>query len=499
MRPLVVLPAPADKLLKSLNEEIKQRQIHFKIAVPEFWESQAHSTIRTQDRGVIPFVPFPWQVEFINTITAKEQVLKARDVGSSEICVRYLCWRQLKDGGDVLIKADRHDNAKNLIAAARQYLTSLPPGERPQLVTDNETELELGGIGSIKALAQGGGRSERCRYILMTERAFWERVSEELAAVSGSIVAGAVEIIESTANGFNEYHGLWMDEANGYRKTFVGRTANPTHDASWWITKQQLHAGDPGKLAQEYPSTPREAFVASGNCYFDVAQVQVNLDSCQVPILSKENGALKIWQRPIVGRKYVIGADVAEGQDAGNDQMDYDDAVVLDWQTGMQVAALHGQWPLDRYASLLDSLGKQYNNALLGVERNNHGHTVLLALKQIGYPNIYMHDDPTNELLRRKAGEGRRMLGWPTTAKTKPILESELSAAILSQALTSYDKMLWDQCLSYVRHGNGKNGAQGGCHDDKVIAAGIAWQMRKHQYQAGGSGKGLVIGRIRTK
>lgn len=458
------------------------------IKVPNFWESMSHSTIATQS-GVVSFLPFPWQKAFVDSISRREMVTKSRDVGSSEICVRYLCWKQMAEGGNILIKADKHDNAKNLIKIARQYLTSLPSGERPTLLKDNETELELAGIGTIKAMAQGGGRSERCRYLLKTERAWWENAAEEEAAISGALVAGGWLIQESTANGFNDWHGDWVDAQNGYRKTFVGRDENPAHDANWLAEKRKELARHGKKIDQEYPAHAHEAFISSGNCLFEVEAVQSQLSGCKAPLETRLNGALKIWQRPVVGRRYVAGADVASGIDAGNDRLDYSGVAIYDWQTCVHVADLHGQWPEDVFAQMANVLCREYNDAFLGVERNDRGHTVLLVLKQLNYPALYYHQETTT-LLRDHGLRPSRVAGWPTTAKTKPILEKTLGSLITSGGIVSYDEAFWDECLSYVRPGDGTSGAQQGAHDDRVIKHMIALQMREHIP----SGDGGILG-----
>jgi len=490
LSPVLVHPSQRESLGAAAIAAVRAKHRGHTRETPDFWTSMSHSTIRTQ-HGTIQFVPFDWQRSFIDGLTQREMVLKSRDVGSSEICVRYFCWLMLRDGGNLLIKADKWDNAKNLVSIARQYLTSLPAGERPTLTRDNETELELSGIGSIRAMAQGGGRSERCKYLLMTERAFWQNPTEELAAISGALVAGGWEIIESTANGFNEYHSLWTDEQNGYRKTFVGRNENPTHNAAWWDTKQQQLATQGKTVQQEYPATAHESFVTSGNCVFDVEAIQQQLETCKPPLDTRLNGALKIWQRPRVGRRYVAGADVAEGIDAGNDRLDYSGVAIYDWQTCAHVADLHGQWDVETFAGMVDTIGREYNNAFLAVERNNHGHAVLLALRQLEYPNLYYHADSIRELTTGKQTT-RRIAGWPTNRQTKPVMESALASLIASGSILSYDQAFWDECLSYVRHGDGTTGAQSGTHDDRCIKHMIALMMRDRMPPS--RGQGIVSG-----
>ena len=449
---------------------------------PDFWLSQSHSTIRTQ-HGVVPFVPFPWQRAWADGITHRELILKSRDVGSSEICVRWACWQQLRSGGNVLCKADKHSNAINLVSIARHYLTSLPAGERPRLVRDNETELELAGIGTVRALARGGGRSERCRYMILTERAFWEDSADELADVSGALVADGYQIVESTANGFNEFHSLWQN-AVGYRRTFVGRLDNPTHTPEWWAERQAELAGMPGKLAQEYPTTPEEAFVSSGLCLFDKAAIVELQRSVRPPAETRLNGAVSIWLPPTPGHRYVAGADIAEGRDAGNDDLDYSHLAVYDigdTSGPVHVASLHGQWTPEVFAQHACTLLADYAQPLLGVELNNSGQAAILAFQFAGYPSLFWWQDPMRLEEARQLGRPmpQPTIGWRTTTASKPILEQELSRLIVERALHSYDARLWDECLSYVQLGNGRTGAVAGCHDDRVIAHGIALQMRR--------------------
>lgn len=459
---------------------LQQRKAH-PAAYPEFWESQGHSTIHTETRGDVPFVPFGWQRAFADGLTRRELILKSRDVGSSEISIRALCYKMLRDGGNLLIKADKEKNAINLVRIARHYLMSLPVEERPRLVKDNETELELAGVGMVRAMARGGGRSERCRYMILTERAWWEDSPEEIADVSGALVADGYLIVESTARGFNEFHGMWADELSGYRKTFVGRWDNPTHTAEWWLDKQAEMVATPNLLPQEYPQTPEEAFVASGLTLFDKVAILARQAKCREAETTERltiggHGFLKTWAPPVPGHTYCMGADVAEGKDAGNDRLDYSGAAVYDIQTVEHVADLHGQWGLDIFAKHLDTLGRRYQDAQIGVERNNHGHAVLLELRHLNYPHIYAHAGSDDLHGRGHVAE----LGWPSTMVTKPILEQELGAGIARGWLKSWDKAFWDECLSYVNLGNGRSGAQPGSHDDRVVKHGIALQMRKH-------------------
>jgi hypothetical protein len=119
-------------------------------------------------------------------------------------------------------------------------------------------------------------------------------------------------------------------------------------------------------------------------------------------------------------------------------------------------------------------LCESYNNAVLAVERNNHGHTVLNVLKhQLCCPNLYEHRD-----YDAKRGI-RSKLGWDTNVKSKPIMIDEIVRGIEDGHVTVWSRELLSECMTYVRNDRGGTGAESGCHDDRVMAMAIALQARK--------------------
>jgi hypothetical protein len=79
------------------------------------------------------------------------------------------------------------------------------------------------------------------------------------------------------------------------------------------------------------------------------------------------------------------------------------------------------------------------------------------------------------------------MLGWPTDQATKPILVDDLAAAIAGGHLIVHSSGLVDEGFTFVTTDSGSQEAQEGKHDDRVIAAGIAWQARKRGVSRGTS------------
>jgi hypothetical protein len=87
---------------------------------------------------------------------------------------------------------------------------------------------------------------------------------------------------------------------------------------------------------------------------------------------------LTIYRRPIVGKTYVCGVDPAEGNPTSDDSA----LTVLDVMTGEECAVLRGKFQPAVMASYADKVGVYYNHAPIMVERNNHGHAVIMWLDE---------------------------------------------------------------------------------------------------------------------
>jgi hypothetical protein len=206
------------------------------------------------------------------------------------------------------------------------------------------------------------------------------------------------------------------------------------------------------------------------NCWKPLKRMTLALS--QDKFIDDEKGELRVWSLPETGKKYVIGADVAEGLAHG----DYSSADVLELPEGNQVAQWHGHIPPDKYALVLKTLGLMYNKALIGVEANNHGLTTNVLLRDSNYPNLYVQraiDDGYS-------GEREQSrIGWLTTSKSKPyiidLLDTELRDGTHGIACAETAAEL----QTYVIHENGSYGAQQGCYDDRVMSLAIAKEMMR--------------------
>jgi hypothetical protein len=224
--------------------------------------------------------------------------------------------------------------------------------------------------------------------------------------------------------------------------------------------RREVQANLRNLAPQEFAEDPSSCFLASGDCVFDLKMIEERRAEVIPPSRVRDNGRLQIWFAPQRGREYIIGCDPAGGGTSG----DYACAEVIDRKSGMQCAELRGHWPPRELAARIAELATEYNEALLAVERNNHGHAVLAYLTSTRrYDNLYSAgDDP----------------GWMTTTFTRPLMLESFAAALSDPSSRIYSRALLEECKTFVRRENGTPGAAAGAHDDCIIAMAIALAVR---------------------
>ena len=238
---------------------------------------------------------------------------------------------------------------------------------------------------------------------------------------------------------------------------------------------------------QWYPMTAEEAFIYSGMSLFGISDLKMAELECYRPEVTGEfnyNGKfvarkirkddilkLKIWQKPRMGERYVIGADVAEG--IQGDHRDYSCADVIKCSTGQQVAHGHCKLDADLFGEFLNHLGRYYNTALMGVEANNHGLTTITTLKHKSYPRLYQRE----MLDARGTGRKTKKAGWLTTSKSKYKIIDQLIAIVRDgdTGIVNYETI--GEFKNYSILEDGSFGGKPGCHDDRVMSYAIAHEM----------------------
>ena len=259
--------------------------------------------------------------------------------------------------------------------------------------------------------------------------------------------------------------------------------------------------GDLNRFHQEYPATPEEAFIATGQCVFDKAQIilrleQVRKDPWERGMFRIEyakaeyddgyevyqgrhiagfswepdpKGPVRIRKHPEKGVPYVVGADTA------GIGTDFFAAHVLDNRTGEQVAVLHHRSGERMFAEQLYCLGMYYNEALVGIE-TNYSTYPQLCMEEMGYTRFYVRQVPDTY-----TGRLVEAFGFQTTVKTRPLIIDGLKdvARYAMDGIWDFDTLT--EMLTFVYDENWKPQAEEGEHDDLVMSLAIAHHIRCQQ------------------
>jgi hypothetical protein len=223
--------------------------------------------------------------------------------------------------------------------------------------------------------------------------------------------------------------------------------------------RRRLHTNFRQIAAQEYAENPEACFLASGNCVFDLDCIAKRSQEVHEPLEKRHNDQLWIWYPPQPGRTYVIGVDPAGGGTDG----DYAALQIVEQASGLQCAELRGHLAPRELARQAAALAREYNEAFLVIERNNHGLAVIAYLNTIEhYAAIY---------------EQRGQQGWLTTAASRPVMIERLDAMLAMEPKIFSSSRLLAECRTFVRQNDGRTGAAAGNHDDCVMAMAMTLQV----------------------
>jgi hypothetical protein len=238
------------------------------------------------------------------------------------------------------------------------------------------------------------------------------------------------------------------------------------------LFRRRMRANFRNLAPQEYAEDAESCFIASGECIFDVDQIEKRLKECAGTHESSIGTTPRLLRMipPMPDRKYIVAVDSAGGGSEG----DYACAQIIDLSTGMQCAELQAHFNPQELAREVVKLAVEYNGALVAVERNNHGLTVLAYLSTTEkYANIY--------------GKGAQE-GLLTTRATRPHMIACVAAVLHEKPELFNSPRLLRELRTFVRHADGRDAAANGAHDDCVMAMGVALVVRE-EMSAGKTGQ----------
>lgn len=429
------------------------------------------SNVGSQD-GVQEWKPFklwPAQAQDLERVKGARKViiLKARQLGFTWwiLAGRVLHKALFHPVATILLFSKTDREASEMVERLKGMYERLPKWMTVP-ITENAHEINFANGSSIMAFPTTAGQSYTATMAVIDE-ADWLSVdlSKVLSAVKPTVDAGGQLIILSTPDKskptslFKSIYRAAVAGENGYLPIFRGWNERPDRSREWYEAERKADLAQTGSLDhvyEVYPETAAQALAAREQdkrlapqwlqqCFEDAERIPLPDDA---PSIHK----LVIYKTPEVGHQYVIGADPAEGNPHSDDSA----LIVMDEDNGEEVAKLAGKYEMTVFAGHIDEIGRWYNMAKVLVERNNHGHAVLLALREMDTP-LYLLCGPDEKDGWLDSPKGKVLLynTGADTVRTRSTLIHSLDvyhqlASVEGATLKAPEGMPDDLAVAYV-------------------------------------------------
>lgn len=348
-------------------------------------------------------------------------------------------------------------------------------------------------------------RSGTFQKVHITELAFRPDAEEMITGTLPSVPDEWGEIIiETTANGVGNYFHqlrtesyqnkdaewqclfLWWWLAEEYHLETVKKS-----EENFTLPKELQHLNNPmidgtilteeqkrrylakykslGKRCfQEYPSTPEEAFLNTGDPFFDLDMVK---QYAKLPFtIDSEFKELRIY-KPANYKYCMYGVDTAAGGEDG----DFASIRVRDQDLNL-LAAYYGRIEPDELCKVIDRLMKLGYVGVLGIESNNTGIATIAKSKEYVWHSLLFKEKTVDKTTNRSTHK----LGWNTNGKTRPLLLADYKSLYASDLIPNIDEYLRHEMFTFVYNGKNRPEASLGNHDDAVMSDAICCYMRDH-------------------
>jgi hypothetical protein len=463
-----------------------------------------------------------WQRDYINTVSENpfSVTLKARQLGVSWIWDGLILWDMVMFPGiDDLIYSIKEDDAIEQVNRVWDMWLSLPdwfkalarlkvikPYGDARPTARIELEHPDGRLSTVTGMpaTKKAGHSRVARRVLFDEMAhqefayeIWKAITPAAGDMGGNI--GGV----STANGmgghgemfYNVYSGAGGVDYPNVKKIFLPWACHPDRTQEWY---DGLNL-DRASKAEQYPEDEEEAFLLTGNPYFDMESLAYyarvvnvkpevcgefvtfanNLASARFTPIAGGGAPIEIYRRPIPGHKYAIGVDTATGEGT-----DFTVGAVIDLSDGAPCAELRIKDGDRDAARQLHFLGSWYRGpdkipALIGIEDQGGYGKVLIAYLRDGiegrkaYMNLYRHREYDDRKKKLKS-----KLGFPMNLSTRPKVVAELGQWANKRLFPWVTVTFRKEARTFVRQDTRPSPrAAEGNNDDVIMAWGIALEL----------------------
>ena len=468
---------------------------------PERVMKEAEAWLRVRDREgrLRPLVANAAQRRFEERRGRQNIVLKARQMGvTTWVAGRFFLRTITRPGTLTLQVAHTREAAEGIFRIVQRMWEELPEDLRKGPLVRSRANVgqmvfpELDSEYRVASACDiGAGRGMSLQNLHCSEVSRWPGdAAMTLAGLRAALAPSGELILESTPNGaYGAFYEEWCSavDAGGEGDVMV------RHFLPWWLEpayvaarveaaamtavekalverhglsgeqigfRRGLERSYGGLRSQEFAEDAETCFRATGTCFFDVEAIERQMVEVDPVAAVRRGGALLVWLLPKAGRSYLVAVDSAGGGEEG----DFAAVQVIDRQTGLQCAELQERLKPWELAKVAVELAREYGDAVIAVERNNHGAAVLAYIdKSERYTKVY-----------RQGNEA----GWLTTVASKPEMTARLGTLLEEQPEIFQSRRLLGECRTFVGRERGKTGAANGSHDGLVMAMAVAQSVR---------------------
>lgn len=514
-------------------------------------------TIVDKTKSTVPFFLNDVQHSFINLLNEKIKehnegkllhlrflVLKGRQQGFTSVITAYqLANTLIKKNFTGFTLADTADNVRAIFQDKAKYIyNQLPEILKPTEKYNSKTEMffeKLNSSWRINVATDQVGRSRTINFFHGSEAAFWNcLISATQSSLGEALTKDSIQILESTANGFNEFKDLWDSgewincfyewwktpeykdnfESQEIKNKFLNDIDTKTEtewiwerlnwlkykiklkdEQLYWYHNKYKNYLNKDLIKQEYSCTADEAFLNSGRCVFNselLMQRKVELQE-QYKKTPYRQGFFKFRWNDEESKDFILNSTIefadspigmikiyeqpkshgfyVLGGDTAGDGSDFYAGTMIDNTTGKRCATLHGKVDADIYTWQMYCLGAYYNWAMEAIEINFNIFPVV-ELKRLKYPHQYKREE-----YDRISKTYQEKFGWKTDRNTRPQIISEEQSFIKDHIELFTDITMIEEALSFVYDENMRPDATEGKHDDMLFSDMIAQATRNQQ------------------
>jgi len=517
--------------------------------------------IVNKSQDTIPFFLNTVQLKFLNTLNeAKAEfnagrrlnlnflILKGRQQGFTSVITAYqLACSITQRNFSGFTLADEIDNTQAIFSDKAKFpYDTLPDQLKPTEKYNNRRELHFEKLNSRWRVSTAGsknaGRSKTLNFFHGSECGFWPNLKSILTGLKPALTKNSIKVLESTANGINEFFELWEEDNNWEclffewwdtpeyienfesddtetefkTKVLAAQEHTDVNDEKWayyrckWLfdnihlNYNQLYwyfnqwKDFKGDMKQEYPCSADEAFIASGLCIFDKEKIILRKTILKNRYADKpfKQGTFTFeWDDPITKNKIKDSSIKFVENSSGYIKLYEGVEVGYPYVVGGDTK---GEGSDYFTATVINNVtGNRCMTLHAYVESDVYTHQVYCAAKYFNDALISIETNfntyPIEELkrlgnvhqyVRKKydeiSGVYQRKYGFKTDGNTRPLIIDREVVLIRDNIDLFNDIDFLNECLTFINK-EGRPDAESGKHDDILFSDMVGEEARNQQ------------------